>query len=221
MLKELSASLCGPGLPSLSGNIYCVGRNYADHAKELQNEVPREPLIFLKAPAALRPFAEGPIAYPGESFHHEVELVLLIGRYVALGAKSEAKPGAIAAIGIGLDLTRREVQEQLKKKGHPWTLAKSFAGSALLHPLRALDPELPLENIDFRLDVNGEGRQTGKSSDMLFGFTSILQYLVELHPLYPGDLIYTGTPAGVGPLRKGDTMRIQSQKLGIDAQGRL
>lgn len=221
MLKELSASLCGPGLPSLSGNIYCVGRNYADHAKELKNELPREPLIFLKAPAALRPLAEGPLAFSAETFHHEVELVLLVGRYVALGARSEATAGVIAAIGLGLDLTRREVQDELKKKGLPWTLAKSFAGSALLHPLRALDPKIPLEGIEFSLDVNGEPRQLGRSQDMIFSFATILQYLVGLHPLYPGDLIYTGTPAGVGPLRKGDALRVRSQILGIDAQGQL
>ncbi len=221
MLKELSAQLCGPGLPSLSGNVYCVGRNYAEHAKELKNEIPSEPVIFLKAPAALRPFAEGPLAYPGETFHHEIELVLVMGRYVALGATAEATTGTISAIGLGIDLTRREIQDQLKKKGLPWTLAKSFAGSALVHPFKASSTAALSRSIAFSLELNGEERQRGSSEDMLFGFGPILQYLVQLHPLHPGDLVFTGTPAGVGPIKKGDRMRIRSEALGIDSQGVL
>ncbi len=218
-LPTLSAHLCGPSLPTLSGNIYCIGRNYADHVRELKNELPAEPVVFLKAPAALRPFAEGPLAFASEEFHHELEIVMLVGQ--ALEPGTPATRSHIAAMSLGLDLTRRGVQDQLKAKGLPWTTAKSFSGSALLHPFRALATDVDLRAIDLRLTVEGELRQEGSSAQMMFTFEVILQFLASLHPLQPGDLIYTGTPAGVGPLRRGQRMQIESRALKIDARGVL
>lgn len=204
--------------PRLSGNIYCIGRNYADHAKELGNEVPAEPVVFLKAPSSLRRLAEGPLAFPEETFHHELELCLLVGRH--LKTASELGPDAVAAVTLGLDLTRRGVQDHLKKKSLPWTIAKSFAGAGVLAPFvsaRGLD----LTQIDLQLEVNGELKQAGHTRDMMFPCFRILHYLLSLQELYPGDLIFTGTPSGVGPLRRGDRLRVFSTALHLDASGVL
>jgi 2-keto-4-pentenoate hydratase/2-oxohepta-3-ene-1,7-dioic acid hydratase in catechol pathway len=219
MLAQLSATLCPAPLPALSGNIYCVGRNYAEHAKELQNELPSEPVIFLKAPSALRPLAAGPLAFATESFHHEIELVLLLGKDLPLG--STADLSVIQGISLGIDLTRRAVQDQLKKKGLPWTIAKSFAGAALIHPFQAVSAPLWNQTIDFSLEINGERRQEGRSSDMIFAFAPILNYLLQHQPLFAGDIVFTGTPSGVGPCQRGDQLRVASKALAIDAKGLL
>jgi len=204
--------------PRLSGNIYCIGRNYADHAKELGNEVPAEPVVFLKAPAALRALASGPLAFPDETFHHELELCLLVGRH--LHEPSDIGSDALAAVTLGLDLTRRGVQDQLKKKGLPWTTAKSFAGSGLLAPFVSAKG-LDLTSVDLMLEVNGERKQEGNTRDMIFPCQTILTYLLSLQDLHPGDIIFTGTPSGVGPLRRGDRLRVFSEALTIDASGVL
>jgi 2-keto-4-pentenoate hydratase/2-oxohepta-3-ene-1,7-dioic acid hydratase in catechol pathway len=187
--------------------VYCIGRNYADHAKELNNPVPKgEPIVFLKSPSALRPCASGQVAFPDETFHHEAEIVARIGRPVGLG-----QPGSWAdvdALALGLDLTRREVQTRLKEKGLPWTASKSFAGSAVIAEFLPLDSFPRRDAIEFTLRVNGELRQSGNSRDMLFPMEELLTHLARFCPLLPGDLIYTGTPAGVGPLRKGDRFEL-------------
>jgi 2-keto-4-pentenoate hydratase/2-oxohepta-3-ene-1,7-dioic acid hydratase in catechol pathway len=204
--------------PTLTGNIYCVGRNYADHAKELGNQVPTEPVIFLKAPSSLRALAQGPLAFPDESFHHELELCLLIGREVKSAADVDNE--SIIALSLGLDLTRRGVQDQLKKQSLPWTIAKSFAGAGILAPFvnaRGID----LTQVDLQLAVNGEIRQQGNTRDMIFPCFTILKYLATLQPLVPGDLIFTGTPSGVGPIRRGDKLLVKSQALGFAAEGLL
>jgi 2-keto-4-pentenoate hydratase/2-oxohepta-3-ene-1,7-dioic acid hydratase in catechol pathway len=204
--------------PQLSGNIYCIGRNYADHARELNNEIPAEPVVFIKAPSALRALESGPLAFPDETYHHELELVLLVGQH--LKAQSDVGPDSIVALTLGLDLTRRAVQDQLKKKSLPWTIAKSFAGSAVLAPFvsaRGVD----LTRIDLQLEVNGEVKQVGHTRDMMFPCYTILHYLVTLQNLYPGDLIFTGTPAGVGPVRRGDQLRVFSDALNLNANGQL
>ncbi|HYX36554.1 MAG TPA: fumarylacetoacetate hydrolase family protein [Oligoflexus sp.] len=207
-----------PEWPRLSGNIYCIGRNYADHAKELGNEVPAEPVVFLKAPSALRRLAEGPLAFPDETFHHELELVLLVGRHMKV--QSDVGPDSMAAVTLGLDLTRRAVQDQLKKKSLPWTIAKSFSGAAVLAPFVSAQ-DLDLTKIDLQLEVNGEVKQVGHTRDMLFPCYTILHYLLSLQNLFPGDLIFTGTPSGVGPVRRGDQLRVFSEALQMNAEGRL
>lgn len=204
--------------PPLSGNIYCIGRNYADHAKELGNEIPAEPVVFLKAPSSLRRLAEGPIAFADETYHHELELVLLVGRH--LKTQADVGPDAVTAVTLGLDLTRRGVQDQLKKKSLPWTIAKSFAGAAILAPFVSAKG-LDLTKVDLQLEVNGEVKQTGHTRDMMFPCFTILHYLVTLQNLYPGDIIFTGTPSGVGPVKRGDQLRVFSDALKLNASGQL
>ena len=211
--KRLASTLAGPAVELLDGgtqdvrNIYCIGRNYAAHAIELNNEVPKEePVVFLKASSAARSLAAGPIAFADEEFHHEIELVLLVGEAVPLGS---LQPGAEAAcvshVGLGLDLTRRGKQTELKSNGLPWTLAKSFCGSALLSPF-SLAGDVRLGDISFELSVNDEVRQSGHVERMIFDMPFQLRYINSLVPLLPGDLLFTGTPEGVGPLRRGDAV---------------
>ncbi len=219
MLEALSRELCGTSLPPLSGNIYCVGRNYAAHAKELQNEIPQEPVIFLKAPAALRAWHSGPLAFAEEQFHHEVELVLLIGNHI--DRNGEARLEDITAMSLGIDLTRRGVQSELKVKGLPWGIAKSFAGAGILSPFSPVNNHILTTNIGFELLVNNELRQSGETRNMIFGFTAMLRYLLIHQDLYPGDIVFTGTPQGVGGLHKGDRIHGRSRQLGIDIKGVL
>lgn len=183
------------------GTIYGVGRNYVLHAKELGNAVPTEPVVFLKARTSLRGLDPAPLAFD-EVVHHEVELVLLIGSHVPL----RGDPGwsAVSGVTLGLDLTRREVQQRCKEQGLPWVPAKSFAGSAVVAPFVPLADLGGTTGWTFTLDVNGERRQAGDPAEMSFDVPTLLRYLASLAPLAPGDLVYTGTPAGVGPLRAGD-----------------
>ncbi len=207
----------GPAVPV--PNIYCIGRNYAEHAAELNNPVPGEPVVFLKSTGALRPLAAGALAFAGETFHHEAEVVLLIGKDVALG---EA-PGwaAVRALGLGLDLTRREVQSGLKAKGLPWTTSKSFAGSALVSEFVPCGKFADPEDLRFTLKVNGEERQAGVTSDMLFKVPVILAHLARHQRLMPGDLVYTGTPKGVGPIKQGDLIELAFVEPALSFKGRL
>lgn len=168
--------------------IWCVGRNYAAHARELGNDVPEEPVIFLKPASALLATG-GALVLPEDSnrVDHEVELVVGLG----LGKKPR--------YAIGIDFTARDVQERLKKAGLPWTLAKGRRGFAAVGPF--VPAELPL---DLTLAVNGEVRQHGSTKDMLWTVPQLLAYLDEKFGLSDGDIVFTGTPPGVGPLKSGD-----------------
>lgn len=182
------------------GKVVCVGRNYADHARELNNPLPPEPLLFLKPASALVPLEETFAIPTGRGpVHHELEIALLIGR-------AGAGISAIAGVGLALDLTLRERQDQLKRAGQPWDIAKSFAGacpcSAFVSPARLPD----LQHLPFRLEVNGASRQAGNSADMLFPLPTLLAAMDYHFGLLPGDLVLTGTPAGVGPLHPGDEL---------------
>jgi 2-keto-4-pentenoate hydratase/2-oxohepta-3-ene-1,7-dioic acid hydratase in catechol pathway len=188
------------------GNVWCVGRNYREHAAELGNEVPSQPIIFLKASSSIRALESGPLAHGDEEFHHEAELVLLLGKAIPLGGLPRHELLAtVHGLGLGLDLTRRGHQSELKKQGLPWLMAKSFAGAA---PVSEFVAEFDLERIEYSLDVNGERRQYARVSDMIFDVPFLLSYLSSSHELHAGDLIFTGTPKGVGPMRKGDTFRL-------------
>lgn len=182
--------------------IYGIGRNYREHAQELNNPVPAAPVVFLKANQSLRPLAAGPLAFAEETFHHEAELVLLINS--VLPQASQPTAADVAAIALGLDLTRRDVQTTLKAKGLPWTTAKSFAGSALVGEFIPCREIGALPQLEFSLSINGEPRQHGRVQDMLFSIPQILTFLCQLGRLLPGDLIFTGTPGGVGPIKRGD-----------------
>ena len=188
------------------GKIVCVGRNYAEHAKELGNEIPEKPVIFLKPSSALVLSGEK-IVHPSFSkdMHHEVELVLLIGKHVKNANKSEAED-AIIGYGVGLDMTLRDIQNELKKKGHPWTIAKCFDTSAVVSDfILKADYKLTLDE-EISLLVNGKIRQKEKLNKMLFSPAEIVEYISSLMTLEEGDLVFTGTPAGVGKVEVGDRM---------------
>lgn len=192
--------------PIKPGKLVCIGRNYAKHAKELGNAVPTTPMIFLKPASALIP-SGGTIAIPPASsdVHHEVELVCLIGTRGSHINRSDAL-GHIAGYAVGLDMTARDIQLKAKKKGHPWSVAKGFDTFAPLGSfLPASDVGNP-QNLDIRLTINGERRQEGHTGDMIFPVDELIAYVSTIFTLEPGDLLFTGTPEGVGPVHEGDRL---------------
>ncbi|WP_328716684.1 fumarylacetoacetate hydrolase family protein [Halomonas elongata] len=199
----------GRQFPEPLGKIVCVGRNYADHARELNNPVPSEPLLFIK-PATSAADLTAPIEAPfarGE-VHFETELALLIGEPLSEAAPDQVER-AIVGIGLALDLTLRDVQARLKDNGQPWEVAKAFDGAC---PMSAFLPlaETPNWNaLEFSLEVNGERRQHGLGADMLFAVPMLLAEMSRHFTLLPGDVVLTGTPAGVGELPRGADLRLQ------------
>ncbi|MFZ5560214.1 MAG: fumarylacetoacetate hydrolase family protein [Pseudomonadota bacterium] len=196
--------------------IVCVGRNYAAHARELGNAVPETPILFMKPATAMTALAGGFSLPAGRGeCHHEAEITLLIGRTLK-HARAEECLAAIAGIGLGLDLTLRDVQNELKKKGQPWEIAKAFDGAA---PLSAfLRPEdFDIADIRFTLTVNGELRQRGHSADMLTPILPLLAYISTIFTLEPGDVVMTGTPEGVAPLRVGDVLTLEMAGLRVES----
>jgi 2-keto-4-pentenoate hydratase/2-oxohepta-3-ene-1,7-dioic acid hydratase in catechol pathway len=186
--------------------IICIGRNYAEHAKELGNAVPAEPVFFCKPDSALLPKGN-PFFIPDwtSDVHYEVELVLRIDRLGKHISKDFA-PRYYGAIGLGIDFTARDVQEELKKKGLPWEKAKGFDGSAVVSADFIPVEEFEKSNIHFSLQKNGETVQSGNSSDMIFDFDAIIAYVSQYMTLKIGDLIFTGTPSGVGKVAPGDEL---------------
>lgn len=196
------------------GKIVCVGRNYAAHAKELGNEIPEFPLIFLKPSSALI-FDNQNIIHPayGNELHHEVELVLLIGKTIK-NADLKTAEEAIAGYSVGLDMTLRDIQINLKAKGHPWTLAKCFDTSAVVSEFVSADNyKLSFEEI-IKLEVNGLERQNSKLKMMLFKPAEIISYISKMMTLEEGDLIFTGTPEGVNQVVKGDIINATIENIG-------
>lgn len=186
------------------GKIVCVGRNYAAHAEELNNPIPEEPLLFIKPATAVVPMAE-PVHLPRGrgSCHFEGELALLIGQPLT-EANAADVPAAIAGLGLALDLTLRELQSDLKKLGQPWEKAKGFDGACPLSPFVKLDWLPDWDNLTYTLWLNGEIRQRGKSNHMLTPILDLVAYISSHFTLLPGDVVLTGTPAGVGELQVGD-----------------
>lgn len=198
-----------PGLdPELTiNNIFCIGRNYSEHAKELKNEVPDRPMVFLK-PVSSIIFDGGSIILPPQSreVHHEVELVAAIGK----GGKNihaEEALQHIAGYGIGIDVTARDLQQEAKKRSHPWTVAKGFDTFAPISNFIPADAIDDPQNIGLKLHVNGEVRQNGNTRDMIFPVAELVAYLSTIFTLTPGDLIFTGTPSGVSPVKQGDQIK--------------
>jgi acylpyruvate hydrolase len=188
------------------GKIVCVGRNYAEHAKELGNKVPDKPVLFLKPTSALI-YSGGQIIHPdyGSELHHEVELVLLIGETVKKANKTQSQK-AIIGYGVGLDMTLRDIQDGLKKKGHPWTLAKCFDTSAAISDF-VLKKDYQLKsNEKLELKVNGVVKQSDTLKSMIFNPAEIVEYISSVMTLEKGDLIFTGTPAGVSRVNRGDKL---------------
>lgn len=182
--------------------IFCVGRNYAEHALELGNDVDRSaPFYFIKSPASLA--KSDKIAYPlaTSDLHHEIELVLAIGSTIPNGATPEQAQSAIYARAVGLDLTRRDLQGIAKDKRRPWDSAKDFENSAVIGTLSRAQAGPAIS-----LSVNGQTRQADFLSSMIFNESEIISDLSRLYDLGVGDLVMTGTPAGVGPLQIGDQL---------------
>lgn len=195
--------------------IFGIGRNYAEHIKELGNERPEEPVIFLKPDTALLK-NNAPFYYPefSQDVHFEVEIVLRISRE----GKNIAEKFAhkyYDQLGIGIDFTARDLQAKAKQKGLPWALAKGFNGSAPVSEMLPVSNFPDLQNITFALEVNGEPRQQGNTKQMIFSFDYQVAYLSQFFTLKKGDLIFTGTPEGVGPVKVGDrlTASIEKQTL--------
>ena len=190
------------------GKIVCIGRNYAEHARELNNPVPDEPLLFIK-PATSAVHITRPLHLPRErgEVHFETELAVLIGRPLTNASASEAE-GAILGYGLALDLTLREVQSRLKEKGHPWERAKAFDGACPLSPFVSVD-RLRRDYLTFTLDINRERQQTGDTRDMLNPIVPLIAYMSSQFTLMPGDVVLTGTPKGVGPLASGQILSLE------------
>jgi len=186
--------------------IFCVGRNYGEHAKELGNDVPENPVIFSKPDTALLknsdPFY---LPYFSDDIHHEVELVIRINR---AGKKIDEKFAGnyFNEIGLGIDFTARDIQTHLKSKGLPWELAKAFDCSAPIGKFITIDRIAQREPINFSLKKNGIIVQKGNSGEMIFSFEKIVSFVSQYFTLKVGDLIYTGTPAGVGKVNIGDKL---------------
>lgn len=186
--------------------IICIGRNYAAHIEELKNEQPGQPVVFLKPDTALLK-GGAPFYYPdfSKNIHHEIELVLKIskeGKYI----QPQFAHRYFEEIGLGIDFTARDLQDQCKAKGLPWEIAKAFNGSAPIGEFKSVAELGDLKNLDFHLKINGELRQKGNTGLMLFDFATIIAYVSQFFTLKKGDLIYTGTPAGVGPVHLGDQL---------------
>jgi 2-keto-4-pentenoate hydratase/2-oxohepta-3-ene-1,7-dioic acid hydratase in catechol pathway len=194
--------------------VFCIGRNYRAHAEELNNAIPDSPVVFIKPTTSLVP-NNSVITIPahGKELHYEAELVVLIGQEGRPKTPGDTRR-FIEGFSLGLDLTLRDVQSDLKKKGLPWEKAKGFDGSAPLGTFVSYKPQIDLDNISFTCDVNGEERQRGNTGNMLFDIPALLLELSRIWVLKPGDLIFTGTPEGVGPLYPGDSITVTSELAG-------
>ncbi len=184
--------------------IICIGRNYVNHAKELNNKVPTKPLFFLKPETAIKKGHQ--MTYPSftKNLHYELELCLLISKKGYQIAEADAM-GYFDKIGLGVDYTARDVQSVCKEKGHSWEISKAFDGSASFSEFYDKS-QYDLSNLSFNLDVNGERRQTGKISNLIFPIPHLIHHISQYFTLEPGDVIMTGTPAGVGPIKLGDKL---------------
>lgn len=200
--RYLDGSL--PDLPV--GKVVCIGRNYLDHIRELNNAIPETPILFIKPATALSPLSE-PIRLPEErgACHHEVELAVLVGRQLRNADAASARQ-AVAGYGVALDLTLRDLQNELKKKGHPWETAKAFDGSCPLSPFLKPDALPEPQATHLSLQVNGTVRQQGDTRLMMVGIFELMAYISTHFTLQPGDVVLTGTPAGVAPLASGDSL---------------
>lgn len=196
--------------------IICIGKNYAQHATEMDGAVPNEPLFFMKPETALLP-ANSPFELPSfsDEIHHEAEVVVRISRHCQNVSIGEAKD-AYDAVSLGIDFTARDIQRELKAAGHPWEKSKAFDGSAAVGNrwINLQEVDDPNE-LTFQLSKNGDTVQRGNTQQMVFGFDEILSYCSRFTTLNKGDLLFTGTPSGVGPVSAGDTLtgKLEGRKL--------
>jgi acylpyruvate hydrolase len=207
----VAVSLHGEEEQIAVGKIICVGANYGRHIEEMGRrcEERQEPMLFFKPPTALVR-DRGKIHYPDFSneLHHELEMVLLLGRG---GSKipEEAAIDCVAGIGVGIDLTARDRQREAMQKGHPWAICKGFDDSAPVSDFIPLRPAIDPDNLKMTLKVNGELRQEAATSDMLLSTGRLISVVSRYFRLERGDLLFTGTPEGVGPLQRGDVLEIE------------
>ena len=179
-------------------NIWCVGRNYALHAKEMNASVPATPLIFLKSGSCLNPTSRIQLPVWSNAIHHEIELALLLDENLSF-----------SHVSLALDLTARDAQESAKKQGQPWTLAKSFTGSCPIGSWLSILDCGEFENLDFSLSKNAVLVQQTGVSDMIFNPRKLLEFIKTHFPVQPNDIVLTGTPAGVGPIASGDILQAE------------
>jgi 2-keto-4-pentenoate hydratase/2-oxohepta-3-ene-1,7-dioic acid hydratase in catechol pathway len=188
------------------GKLLCIGRNYAEHADEMKSDVPDKPMVFLKpASAIIRSGDTVRLPPQSQDVHHEVELVAVIGT----GGRDIPEADAldhVAAYGVGLDVTARDLQAEAKENRHPWSVAKGFDTFAPLGPLASADTVGDPQALTLRLQVNGETRQAASTHHMIFPVAELVHYCSQIFTLDPGDLLYTGTPSGVGPIEAGDEL---------------
>lgn len=206
------------------GDVYCIGRNYAAHAKELNNPVPKEPMVFLKPASSIVSSGED-IILPKQSsdVHHEVEVCVVLGD-TSRNMTLEQAEAAIAGYAIGVDVTARDIQQKAKEKGHPWSVAKGFATFAPLGPFVDADAVENHADLSLELRINSEVRQQGNTKDMIFSIPYLISFLSGIFDLQTGDLIFTGTPEGVGPVNNGDRLEAVLgdglSKVDVKATGR-
>jgi len=192
-------------------HIYCVGRNYAEHAKEMGGDAAKEPPFFFTKPAdAVVPVVAptvGRVSYPlaTKNYHHEIELVVAIGK-AGVDVAPERADELVFGYATGLDMTRRDLQSDMREKKRPWDIGKSFAQAAPIAPIHPAAHTGLLSRGSIRLDVNGVRRQTGDLADMIWDVAHTLAFLSRYYELLPGDLVFTGTPAGVGAVVAGDRL---------------
>lgn len=197
-----------PGLDLPIRTIYCIGRNYAQHAKEMGNPIPKMPLVFLKPLGAIC-YSDSTISIPTQSndVHFEGEIVVALsksGKNIPHGSVQDY----IAGYGVGIDFTARDIQAIAKKQGHPWSIAKGFDDFA---PISEFIPASEIEdenNMDLKLFQNGFVKQHGNSSEMIFPIPNLITFLSQIYTLHPGDLLFTGTPEGVGAIQSGDKLEV-------------
>jgi fumarylpyruvate hydrolase len=200
-------------------HIYCVGRNYAEHAKEMGGDATKEPPFFFTKPAdavvPVVPPATGEIFYPmaTKNFHHEIELVVAIGERGAMVAPEQAQ-ALIYGYAVGLDMTRRDLQNQMREIKRPWDIGKSFAQAAPIGPIHPVGEVGHLSRGRISVEVNGTVKQQGDLADMIWDVPHMLHFLSQYYELLPGDLVFTGTPSGVAAVVAGDTMVGRIESLG-------
>lgn len=215
--------LHGPVVPSLPVDgseerfpvrrIFCVGQNYADHAREMGSSGREKPVFFDKPADAVTTAAEVPYPSVTRNLHHEVELVVALDKG-GTGLSAEAAATCVYGYAVGVDLTRRDLQAEAKKAGNPWTAAKGFDHSAPVSPIRPRERAGAVHAADISLAVNGLIRQQGNTGEMIWSVPEVLAELSRLFELKPGDLVFTGTPAGVGPLERGDMVGCRIDGVG-------
>ncbi|MFI5171407.1 MAG: fumarylacetoacetate hydrolase family protein [Chitinophagales bacterium] len=185
--------------------IFCIGRNYSEHAKEMQNEIPEAPVVFMKPPTAILKGNDFYIPDFSSDMHYECELVYRIGKN---GKHIDEKfaDNYINGVTVGIDFTARDVQANQKKKGLPWEIAKAFDNSAVTGTFNTTDNQILSKALSFSMHKNGETVQSGNSDEMIFNVSTILAYISKFFTLQQGDLLFTGTPAGVGAVSRGDIL---------------